>query len=63
MDQSQVNFSHSEMKETIKSESHLNHPKKSIPGTAPRKKMDYFKENFVVILAQFEDGLSKENII
>ena len=51
------------MKETIKSESHLNHPKKSIPGTAPRKKMDYFKENFVVILAQFEDGLSKENII
>ena len=42
---------------TIKSKGHLNHPKKSIPGTAPRKKMDYFKENIVVISAQFEDGL------
>ena len=45
------------MEKTIKSKSHLNHPKKSIPGTAPRKKMDYFKENIILVLAQFEDGL------
>ena len=45
------------MNKTIKSKSHLNHPKKSIPGTAPRKKMDYFKENIILVLEQFEDGL------
>ena len=32
----------------LKSKSHLNHPKKSIPGTAPRKKMDYSKENIII---------------